>query len=137
GRPAYKIVHDMLKWHSPCIVESVDDNSVFKGRRFAVEHNIKACVATALRVGGRETGVMFINYQMPRRFTQNEIETMTLFANLAAVAIRSVQLFEKRTSELRKQEYLLRLTREFLGTTDLQVTLDGAVAVAAKALGTK
>ena len=48
-----------------------------------------------LVTGEQKVGVMFVNYHDEHRFTGDEPETMALFANQAAVAIRHAQLYEQ------------------------------------------
>ena len=61
---------------------------------FVKAEGIKAAIGVQLRVGIRKVGVMFVNFRSPHRFTSDEVATIQLFADQAAVAIRNAQLYQ-------------------------------------------
>ncbi len=65
------------------------------GGRFVEAEGIEAAIGIQLRVGERKMGVMFVNFRSPHRFTSDEIATIQLFADQAAVAIHNAQLYEQ------------------------------------------
>jgi GAF domain-containing protein/nitrogen-specific signal transduction histidine kinase len=93
--PRNSFIFDMLRSDKPYIVNSTLADPIFKGRRFAVQEEIKSCIVMPLRVGDRRVGVMFVNYRSPHHFTDDEVAYIDHFANQAAVAIRNVQLYEE------------------------------------------
>ena len=60
---------------------------------------IEALVGIALRVGEEPLGALFVNFREPHYFTNDELETITLFANQAAVAIQQSRLFQQVSEE--------------------------------------
>jgi signal transduction histidine kinase len=73
------------------------------GGRFSQSEGIRSGLGIQLRVRGRKVGVMFVNYRSPHRFTVDEIGTIQLFADQAAVAIRNAQQYD----ELRRAQGLV------------------------------
>ena len=130
------IVYTMLRRDQPCFVEEVYKDPYFKETRFAKEEGIKSCVAIPLRAFGHTMGVMFVNYRRRHRFTTDELTDIELFADQAAVAIRNTQLLKESHVKLHEQEALVELSRELLGTVNLQEILDRAVAIAQRELKT-
>ncbi len=57
---------------------------------------------------------------------------MELFANQAAVAVHNEQLFKGLSVKLAQQEMLAGLSRELLGVSSAQETLNRAVEYAAR-----
>jgi GAF domain-containing protein/CheY-like chemotaxis protein len=64
------------------------------GGYYAKAEGIRASYASQLRVGERKMGVMFVNFRSPHRLASDEIATIKLFADQAAVAIRNSQLYK-------------------------------------------
>lgn len=131
------LVLAMTERDSPYIVPDVNRDDRFRESPFTHDQGIKSCVAIPLKAAGRKVGVMFVNYRNPRRFTADDVSTMELFANQAAVAVRNTQLFEELATKLAEQETLAGLSREILGASSLQETMDRAVEYAARTLDTE
>lgn len=62
---------------------------------------VRACIGIRLQAGGESVGVLFVNYPAPHHFSEEELRIAELFASQAALAIRSVRLYE---SEVRDRE---------------------------------
>lgn len=73
-------------------------------KRFVVREGIVSSAALPLKARDEIVGVMFVNYRSPQPFTEDQKETIELFANQAAVAIRNARLFElvSRQDELQR-----------------------------------
>lgn len=90
------IVYTMLNCGKPYyVVEKNSEDPYFRDRRFTREEEIESCVAVPLVASGQSQGVMFVNYRTPRRFSEEELASIQLFAHQAAVAIRNLQLFAR------------------------------------------
>jgi len=83
------------------IVPDVDKHpdARIKGSRFLQRENIQAFAGLPLRVGQEPVGILFINFREPHDFTQDEQDTIKIFANQAAVAIKQARLFEQVSEE--------------------------------------
>jgi GAF domain-containing protein len=77
------------------IAEQISKDDLFKGKRFALREHIESCVAIPLIAAGQKVGVMFVNYRTRHRFSKDELISIQLFANQAAVAISNAQLYEQ------------------------------------------
>lgn len=140
----YELVRKVLESPEPWVIDDVRTREDFQHTRFARDEKVASCVALPLRAPDGRVGVMFVNYRTPRIFTQDEITGIELFADQAAIAISNARLFDERTKlseernrQLDREKKLANLSEELLGTTDLQGTMDRAVAFAADALGTE
>lgn len=133
----YQRVLAIVERDEPKIVQDVSEDELFKDSSFARLHKIKSFVAFPLKAADRKVGVMFVNYRNPRRFTKDDVTTMALFANQAAVGIRNAQLFGELASKLAEQGTLAGLSKELLGVSSVQETMDRAVEYAARTLDTQ
>ena len=133
----YSLVLAMMERDSPCLVPDVSRDDRFKSSPFVLGEGIRSCVAMPLKAAQRKVGVIFVNYRNHRRFTADELTSIELFANQAAVAIRNAQLFDESKTKLAQQEALVGLSRELLDAKSVQATIDRAIKFAAKAFATE
>lgn len=94
-----------------CLAEDHAIRDQRLGGYFVRGEHIRAAIGIQLRVGERKVGVMFVNFRSAHRFTSDELNTIQLFADQAAVAIRNAQLY---TETIRQCEDL-RKTRGLVG----------------------
>jgi len=76
-----------------CLSEDNADCHGLLGGYFVRAEGIRAAIGIQLRVGEHKMGVMFVNFRSPHRFTSDEIATIQLFADQAAVAVRNAHLY--------------------------------------------
>lgn len=123
------LVYEMLQRDEPYKAEKVTSDPLFKGRRFALDEGIKSCLGIPLRAVGHKVGVMFVNYHTHHRFTADELTSIELFANQAAVAIHNAHLFQDRTRKLLEQAKLGELSKGLLNVKGTADVLDIAMPV--------
>jgi PAS domain S-box-containing protein len=104
---SHSVVWSVLNLEGPNYYTLAEDHAAqheLLGGFFVDVEEIRAAVGIQLRVSGRKMGVMFVNYRSPHRFAAEEIATIQLFADQAAVAIRNARLFqgEQRYTEALK-----------------------------------
>jgi len=104
------------------------------GGRFVHVEEIRAAIGIQLRVGGRKVGVMFVNFRSPHRFTADEIATIQLFADQAAVAIRNAQQYAEIVRDAKLREGLLQAGREIMALQNPEVVLRNVVDIMQKVL---
>jgi PAS domain S-box-containing protein len=135
------IVHLMLDQDKPYVVNNVADDPLFGDRRFAIDEQIKSCVAISLKAANQRVGVMFVNYRTLHPITFNDLANLELFANYAAVAIHYDRLFEEKQAGLKEQASLVALSQTILESLGRGASLKGimemVVAAAAVVLGTE
>jgi len=90
---------------------------------FVRAENIRAALAIRLEAGGCRVGVLFVNFRSRHRFSTNEIETIKLFANQAAVAIRNAQLHAGAKKRAEALEGLYDAGQTITSTLTLDDTL--------------
>jgi GAF domain-containing protein len=134
--PRDSIVYLMLDYRDePCYcVRDVSEDLLFSDRPFIEREEIKSVCAIPLKVGGNRVGVMFINYRTRHRFTKDELDIITLFANQAAVAIRNNLLYKEQKKRLDEQRLLVELSEQLLGADRLEQTLELGVRYAVDSL---
>ncbi len=67
------------------------------------KRGIKAFIGLPLKTKERSIGALFVRYETPRSFSEDEVRVLSLFASRAAVAIENAQLYtgrERRITEL-------------------------------------
>ncbi len=94
GSPLLTLLH-MQGEHTYYYVEDgAQEDPLLKGG-FTQSEGISATFGIQLWAAEHKVGVMFVNYRSPHPFSPDEIATVELFANQAAVAIRNAQLYER------------------------------------------
>jgi len=98
-----------------------------------LEKGIKASIGLPLKAGRQIIGALFVRFDRPRQFSQQELETLFIFANQAAIAIQNARLYERvqqhaielqekvaeRTSELRVMYELAQALGQATGLGDI------------------
>lgn len=118
--PPNSIVYEVLRREEIMLVDRVNEHLLLRDRGFARREGIASCAAIPLVTGEQKVGVMFVNYHDEHRFTGDEPETMALFANQAAVAIRHAQLYEQVQRHADTMETLYEASREINSSLDLE-----------------
>lgn len=91
------LTHLISRGKGRTVVSNVDGDAreAVRKSRFIEREGIKAFVGVALRVSGaRPLGVMFVNFDHPHDFTEEELEHIRRFSAFAAVAILKVRSYE-------------------------------------------
>lgn len=85
--------------------------------RFTVREGLRSSAGVLLKSEDEIVGVMFINYRIPTRFTQELRKEIDLFASQAAIAIRSARIVEQTQA-------LVEVGRAIADAPDLPQLLD-------------
>lgn len=88
------VVRKVLKLRGRWVARDTPNDKLLS-RPFANREGIASSVAIPLRAGEQPVGVMFVNYRDPHDFGEDELESIDLFAQQAAVAIHNAQLYEQ------------------------------------------
>ena len=136
------IIRLMLAQDDPYTADDVTEDSFFKDRPFVTDEEIKSCLAIPLRADSGKVGVMFVNYRSSHNFTTDDRTTIKPFADFAAVAIRSAQLFEEQKSKAAEQKSILELSQSVVmaarfNLEDSQNTLNKVLEIIASQLNTE
>ncbi len=127
-----------------------DDDARLRKSRFMQREAIRAFAAVRLPVSaGKPTeqpclGVLFVNFRTPHEFNAEELKTIRLFANHAAIAIRNARLFQRTSERLEKrieeierlQEIDLAISATFALPDILAMILDSAMEMTNAPFGT-
>lgn len=84
-----------------------DSRLIPKHRKVAAKYGFRSCLGVPMCIGKRVIGVLFVVSKKPKKFTKNDVELLTSFADHAAIAIENVRLFgdlEQEITERRKAE---------------------------------
>jgi PAS domain S-box-containing protein len=125
--PEDSIVHQMLIQDRIYIVENIENDLLFKNRRFPEEEGIASCVAIPLLVGTERVGVMFVNYRRPHHFTSDELENIHMFGNQTAVAIHNIQQYDYKRKQASALEALHKAAQSVTASLDLEEILSRIV----------
>jgi len=84
-------------------IEMLEDYKNWEGQMDSYQESpIHAAIAAPLMIGNRFLGVIGImNSDRTRKFTENEKDLMSMFAQQAAIAVENAQLFEERQRQAR------------------------------------
>ncbi|MCB0166099.1 MAG: GAF domain-containing protein, partial [Anaerolineae bacterium] len=117
-------------------VKNVSDreNYHFLGKtthRFLEQIKAQSFQGISLRVGGESLGVLYVNFENRRDFSDREYEAAVLFANHAALALRNAKLLE----QVRQTRNAARAVAEVTVVGDLASTLKAIVTQTQDILG--
>lgn len=84
---------------------------------------VRAFIGISLRIGKDALGGLFVNFQEPRYFSPSELETVSLFANQAAIAIENARLYEDLSQKLDESTKLQEVGTSLADTRNLATVL--------------
>ncbi|MET0625917.1 MAG: GAF domain-containing protein [Pyrinomonadaceae bacterium] len=129
------LVYKILERKSYYKVESVAEDELFKKSVFAREAGIKSCMAIPLRVVDQPVGVIFANFSVPHKFTDDETNSIQRFADQAAVALINAQLYEQERRRVGALTELHEAGRAITGKLGLNEILSEIPRQALRVLG--
>lgn len=77
-----------------------------------------------LSTGNRTIGAMTVQSPRSHAYTQDDVQTLSVIAAQAAVAIENARLYHRSQDTVYQMEALLHVAQTILGTLDLQAVLD-------------
>ncbi len=142
ARPPEELMPDSVVWSilnlsEPPYYRLAEDRAAddpLLGGRFIRAEEIRAAIGIQLRVGERKVGVMFVDFRSPHRFTSDEIATIRLFADQAAVAIRNARQYDEILRDARLRQGLLQAGQEIMTLQKPEVVLQKVVDIMQKVL---
>ena len=129
------VIFKVLKRSMPYLVESVDEDPLFRNSRFVRAGKFKSCLALPLSALGQKVGVMFLNYKTPRCFTSDEIKNIHAYAHQVSVVVSNAQTFEQSQRRARVLEGLYEAGQAVTGSLRLKTTLDEITSRALEIVG--
>jgi len=102
--------------------------SIYEGTRF------NAVIGVPIRRGEEFLGVLTMLADPPKKFNQQDVELLELFAGNAAVAIHNARLYQNLQRRLNMLEVLYETSKTLSGEYDLNVLLQSTVESARKLL---
>ncbi|MGC9357291.1 MAG: GAF domain-containing protein, partial [Anaerolineae bacterium] len=115
------------------------------GKRVVV-HNMKshplfvdtpwdgAIVGLPLKLGEKITGVMNVAFHQPHYFDENELRTLALLGDQAAIAIRNAELFEAAQRQLEELRLLHNVATACAEATDEDIIIERATELIGRSL---
>lgn len=91
-----------------------------------------ACVPLWAKAG--VVGVLFINVQLPRELTNNELRVLNALAEIGGNAIHRLRLYEQTIRQLERLEALRRIDLAITSSFDVRVSLDVVIEQVLKQL---
>jgi PAS domain S-box-containing protein len=120
-------VYTVLECNEPITVENVSEDALFKNSRFTQDEEIESCVALSLKAADQKVGVMFVNYRSHHRFRNDELASIELLANQAAIAIRNAHLYEQVENRARLLDAASQVAHSASGILNENELLNDAV----------
>lgn len=116
---------------------AIDDYSVWEGRAkiYEAEQNFRAIICTPVVCKGEIAGALQVIHNVPeRKFTQRDLELLTLYANQAGVAIENAHLFQAAALERHHIRLLYDISHDISSSLDPNEILGRAVMLTCTAL---
>ncbi|MEI6668482.1 MAG: GAF domain-containing protein [Acidobacteriota bacterium] len=103
----------IMRSEHPVIVN--DPADINPGVRALGIHSI---IAFPLRAGHTSIGILWLNYRQPREFSPREIESLSFFANQAALALKRWKLMEEVERRAHEYAFVNRMQQALASTLD-------------------
>jgi len=115
----------------------IPDYREWSGRSEQYENvDFVGVMVTPLRIGGRLVGALaFMDRDPDRRFGDEDLRLLNMFARHAAIAIDNARLFEAERRRAREQQALLDTLKDLSGELELSKVLHGVLERAVSLLG--
>ncbi|MGB7538495.1 MAG: GAF domain-containing protein, partial [Anaerolineales bacterium] len=106
----------------PLVVSKSDPATAAITSQLSVE-GIQALIGLPLRAAGRVIGTLFVRYDRPRAFSDEDVRGLTTFANTAAMALERARLMQETERRLEEVGALYELSSVLRGTMTLNEML--------------
>lgn len=125
--PGSTVAHRVISLDTEPYLLTVDDNAIDNptlSGSFVRREDIRAASAIQLRAGNNKVGVMFVSFRAAHRFRSDEVATVQLFADQAAVAIRNRQLYAQTAFLLDQARHVSEIGQEVAANLDTDAFLE-------------
>ena len=105
----------------------IDDYQTWEGRAktFESTHPFNAVISVPMLWHGQVSGVIHVLHDtQEHKFTEEDLNLLTSFANQAAVVVENARLFEETHRRLERLSALRRIDQVITSSLDLRVTLN-------------
>jgi GAF domain-containing protein len=99
---------------------------------FIAREGIKAFMGVSLKVGEEAVGVIYIDFREPHVFSDEEKNTIRLFAHQASIAIYNTRLYEQARSRAEALTRVSEVSRSLASVQDSPRILEGTLKRIAK-----
>jgi two-component sensor histidine kinase len=139
GRAYLKIGEGLTGWaitHSePVAVADAESDPRFKLLRETEEEGLKSLMAVPLTVQGRVIGAMNVQTATVHDYTEDEVELLSLIANLAAGALEKAALYDRMRQQIQELSTLAEVSRAVTSPLYLDEMLKVVTEMAARVMG--
>jgi len=101
------------------------------------EETLSSLLAVPLTVQGRTIGAMNVQTVKPHDFSDEDVELVSLIANLAAGALEKAALYDRMRQQIRELEGLVQISRTVISPLYLDEMLGVVSEMAARVMGVK
>jgi len=116
----------------------IDDYRTWPGRAVVFDEDkpFIAVISVPMKWHNEVTGVLLvIDDRLERRFSENDLQVLSLFASQAAVALENARLLVETTESLDREKRLVEIARSLTRALDLPTVLRDIVRLAAEIVG--
>ena len=140
GRATLKVGEGMtgyaIQLNKPVYAKYAQDNPHFKSVDEAEEKAFRSLLAVPLNVEAKPIGALNVQTIDLHRFSQEEVEMLSLIADLAAGALAKAQLYDRQKQQLEEMRVLAAVSEAVTSPQYLDDILDVVTAMASKTMNT-
>ncbi len=92
---------------------------------FIKREGVKAFVGLALRVAGKDLGVLYVDFRKPHEFHSEELKVIHIFAHQAAIAINNANLYRETEERAKALGHLNEVVPQLVSIGDTPRGLKG------------
>jgi GAF domain-containing protein len=125
----YEILDDLIYTQETLVIEDIetDQRLSVKEQEFFRQFDVGSMIINPLVVRGHVTGLLAIEYQQPRVFSQRELALLRTICNQTTTAIEHARQIRLTEEALTETQTLYRAGRVLAGADDLQDVLQEAL----------
>ena len=116
-----EFIHKIIETNQPIVANLTDTKDkrshLGRGERIAKRLGIRAILGVPIPVQNQINGAIFVSSLAPRGFDRNDIQSLSLVANQASVAVRNAQLVRRLNLMTEELEERVALRTEELAQT--------------------
>ena len=122
------IVRHVVTQGKPIVTTNAQTDPRFRTQESVVNYHLRSILCVPLRVKEKITGVIYADNRVKSGlFSDHDLDTLSAFANQAAVAIENARLFEQIAQALTRERRLNEVTHAISSALDLPSLLQSII----------
>jgi GAF domain-containing protein len=111
---------------------ALQDPEMLKTSPFMKREKIRAFMGIALKISGKVSGILYVDFRVPHSFNENEKDAIQLFAHQAAIVINNANLYQRVNTRAKALTRLHKVTPRLISISATPKNLSNLLTQIAK-----